>query len=84
MTRGVQTGYTMGMTQPLAPGEIRTATAPDGTTVTLMEVGNGGWITVQVRKFQGRTIYANTRPSTREAMARLDFAAKCGIYNAKI
>lgn len=70
------------MMKPLAPGEIRTATAPSGTTVTLMEVANGGFITCQVRDGKGAWMIGRTLPSTGDAWMHAYYAEQCRLHGA--
>lgn len=68
-------------TKPLAPGEIRIATAEDGTKVQMMEVANGSFINVQVRRGL-QLLYTLTKPSTQEQLIRDMYWALCTDYEA--
>jgi tRNA U38,U39,U40 pseudouridine synthase TruA len=67
--------------KPLAPGEIRIATAEDGTEIRLMEVAGGSFIHVQVR--QGlQLLYTLTRPSTQDQFIRDMYRSLCRVHDA--
>lgn len=68
-------------TKPLAPGEIRIATAEDGTKVQLMEVAGGSFINVQVRRGL-QLLFTYTWPSNFEHTALYEYGRQCKAHNA--
>lgn len=67
--------------KPLAPGEIRTATAEDGTTVTMLEVAGGSFIQVRAQR-PGHLIFCHTWTSNLEHTALYEYGRLCRAYSA--
>jgi hypothetical protein len=67
--------------KPLAPGEIRTATAVLDTTIQLMEVSGGSFIQIQIRR-GAELLYCRTWMSSFDHLALAEYSHYCQLYNA--
>jgi len=68
-------------TKPLAPGEIRIATADDGCKIQIMEVAGGSFINVQVRHGL-QLLYTHTWPSNQDNLALAEYNRQREAHNA--